>query len=52
MSASQPQSKYVRRTKDQINEMNEFFVEAVQKDKALLFDPLSPSITAAKKDEK
>jgi hypothetical protein len=32
--------------------MNDFFVKAVQKDKALLFGPLSPSITATKKDEK
>lgn len=44
--------KRVRRTKAEIAKMNEFFVKEVQSNKELLFGALSPTVTAAKKDEK
>lgn len=42
----------VRRTRAELAESNEFFVKKVQENQELLFGPLSPTVTAAKKNEK
>jgi hypothetical protein len=53
MSESQFQkSKRIRRTKEQIAELDELFIKEVQVNKDLLFGQLSSTITAAMKNDK